>query len=230
MPSLFITGIGTDVGKTVVTAGLAGLALSRGERVCVYKPVQTGSPVDAPEDARRIRQWCGQDVPVESSYVFAEPAAPLVADEAHEIRLNRLIEDFKRLRREYDTLLVEGAGGLRVPITPELEMVELIKIYNFPILLVARPYLGAINHTLLSTESLVRRRLPVAGVVVSGSPPSDQSKAVSSFCQTLEPFIEVPLLGTLPEFDLKDGCFAPGAPALEKFQQIENSLRSLELA
>lgn len=218
--SCFITGTGTGVGKTVVTAGLAGYLAARGQSVCVYKPVQTGATPDNPTpDLSDVRRWAGQGVAVHGTYTFADPAAPYAADPGHTLTSEAIIEDFLRLRRAYDVLLVEGAGGARVPMAPGLEMIDLMRICHLPVLIVASPFLGTINHTLLTLEALERRQIDVHGVVISGMPADSEDPAVRTLLATLTPFAHVSCW-TLPEFDLQPGCFAPGQPTLAAFEAL----------
>lgn len=202
--SLFITGTGTGVGKTVLTAGLAALLKSRGEPFCVYKPIQTGSPDPAhPEDPEQVKQWVGQDVDTFCSYCFPEPAAPYAADPGHTIQPRKILHDFKDLQTKYRTVLVEGAGGVRVPVAKHFEMIDLIRMLQIPVVVVASAGLGTINHTLLTVDSLLAQRLEVKGVVISGYRPDNQDDpSIRSLIPTIEPFLHVPLLGTLPEFSL----------------------------
>lgn len=220
MNALFVTGTGTDVGKTVTTAVLASGLSARGQSVCVYKPVQTGSEDPArPVDLHHLRTWLGEadavSPPVQTycSYSFGPPAAPYVADEARTIEPRRLLQDFKRLQQQYDVVLVEGAGGVRVPIAPRFDMRDLIRMLQVPVLVVASPQLGTINHTVLTVESLRQQRLDVVGVVVSGLPADSADPAVQTLMDTLEAFCPVPLWAPLPLLSLSPGSLRqPDSP------------------
>jgi dethiobiotin synthetase len=205
--SLFITGTGTGVGKTVVTAGLAALLQHRGESFCIYKPVQTGSPdSEKPEDPEQVKQWVARDVETHCSYCFSEPVAPYAADTAHVIQPLKILDDFKALQKKHRIVLVEGAGGVRVPVAPHLEMMDLIRMFQLPVVVVSSPNLGTINHTLLTVDALLGQRVEVKGVVISGLPPKETADlAVQTLQTTLEPFLKVPLLGMLPTLALTRG-------------------------
>lgn len=209
--SLFITGTGTSVGKTVVTAGLADSLRRQVESVCVYKPIQTGSPASHPEDPTQIQQWLGMDIAMACSYCFSEPVAPYSADLERTIQPDRLLKDFQQLQKEYKHLLVEGAGGVRVPIAPDYEMLDLMQRLQIPVLVVASPFLGTVNHTLLTVEALLRAKLEVLGVVVSNMPPTNSPEGQDPAIQGLEPmlkaFLPVPLLGFIPAFPLSHAGF-----------------------
>ncbi|HEY9687145.1 MAG TPA: dethiobiotin synthase [Coleofasciculaceae cyanobacterium] len=220
--SLFITGTGTNVGKTVVTAGLAAVLHACGESFCVYKPIQTGSPDPArPEDLVQIQEWVGAKIPTHCTYCLPMPAAPYAADADRIIDPQRLLLDFKRLQQEYKTVLVEGAGGVRVPVAPQFEMIDLMDLFQLPTVVVAGPSLGTINQILLTLEALERRQLEVKGVVISGMPnPPLQDPAVATLRQTLEPFLNVPLLGVLPHWDIVPEFFSR-ASVLETFERLQ---------
>lgn len=222
--SLFITGTDTGVGKTVVTALLARYFQQAGHSVCVYKPVQTGSVVERPEDPWQVRDWLGQpEFPMACSYCFELPAAPLVSDLGREIRWEKLLDDFQALKRRYDVVLVEGAGGVRVPITATHDMRDLMQDFGLPVLVVARPTLGTINQTLLTVESLRARRLPVLGVLVSNCPENSADPAIQTLPAVLEQWLSVPYLGTLPPFPLASGwlrALSHYPPAIERMGSL----------
>lgn len=219
--SVFITGTGTGVGKTVVTAGLAALLQKQGKPFCVYKPIQTGSPDPAhPEDPEQIKAWLGLDVPTACTYTFPEPVAPYAADHHRTIDPLKLLFDLKRLQREHHTVLVEGAGGVRVPVARHFEMIDLIRMFQLPVIVVAGPYLGTINHTLLTLGELERQRVEVLGVVISGMPAQSGDPAVASLLETLEPFLPVPLLGALPVFDVHPG-FLQRPEVISAFEKLD---------
>jgi len=224
--SLFITGTGTGVGKTVVTATLAAWLKNQGKDVCVYKPIQTGSPdPQLPEDPTRIKSWVGEDLETFCSYCFAEPVAPYAADPERTIQSGKILQDYKVLQKKHEIVLVEGAGGVRVPVAKHLEMIDLIRMLQLPVLIVASPNLGTINHILLTVESLMIQRLEISGVVISDYPDSPieeiSDPAVRTLLPTLEAFLPVPLLGTLPSITLDTAGIRSTFPAVEKFGLFE---------
>ncbi len=166
----FVTATDTGVGKTVVTAGLATSLRARGLNVAVFKPVQSGALADDPSgDAALLGADC--------VYSFAAPLAPLVAAraEGETIELEPILARARELAREHEILLVEGAGGLLVPLAPGLDVAGLAAALGLPLIVVARATLGTVNHTLLTIEAARERGLDVAGVVLNGE--SDESTA-----------------------------------------------------
>ncbi|HUU10820.1 MAG TPA: dethiobiotin synthase [Phycisphaerae bacterium] len=172
---LFITGTDTGVGKTIVTAGIAAMLRADGVNVGVMKPVATGcvrrreglvSPdaeflakaADAPEPLDEI-------TPIR----LAEPLAPTVAAARAGIELDLvpMWQAWRRLQRAHDVMLVEGIGGALCPVTPKRCVADLAQQFNLPVLIVARPGLGTINHTAMTVEVLRARGLAIAGIVVN---------------------------------------------------------------
>jgi len=166
MSSLFITATGTNVGKTHTTLKLIEALASKGYSVGVYKPIETGVTDIAP-DATILLKACQKvnenfkDLkPLDiTAYTFALPAAPFCADTEHTIHIDKIIEKYHTLSKLCDILLVEGAGGLLVPITKSYTMIDLAKELDSQVLLVTPSRLGCINDTLLSIEALQSREI-----------------------------------------------------------------------
>ncbi len=166
MTSLFITATGTNVGKTHTTLQLIEALASKGLKVGVYKPIETGVTHTAP-DATILLKACQKvnenfkDLnPLDiTAYTFALPAAPFCADIKHIIKIEKIIEKYHTFSKLCDILLVEGAGGLLVPITKDYTMLDLIAELNIKTLLVTPSRLGCINDTLLSIEALKARNI-----------------------------------------------------------------------
>jgi len=159
--SLFITATGTNVGKTYTTLKLIEALSAKGLSVGIFKPIETGV-IDIAPDASILLQSCQKvndnfknlstsDI---TTYTFPLPAAPFCADVDHTIHIQKIIEKHDELSKLCDILLVEGAGGLMVPITKEYMMINLIKELNAKTLLVTPSRLGCINDTVLSILAL----------------------------------------------------------------------------
>jgi len=161
MSSLFITATGTNVGKTHTTLKLIEALAAKGHSVGVYKPIETGVNNIAP-DATILLKACQKvnenfkalKVVDITAYTFELPAAPFCADTEQVIELKHIIDKHEELSKLCDILLVEGAGGLMVPITKEYMMINLIKDLNAKTLLVTPSRLGCINDTILSIMAL----------------------------------------------------------------------------
>ena len=169
---VFVTGTGTGVGKTVVTAALARTLQRAGLAVAAMKPAQTGT-CEGADDLAFIRAAGG--VPAArcvAPYALRRPLAPSVAARMEGITLEpgRVVDDFRRLRGEADVVVVEGAGGLLVPFSDSTDMADLASALGIPLLVVALPGLGTLNHIALTLEAARTRGLEIAGVVLCGFP------------------------------------------------------------
>jgi len=167
----FVTGTDTGVGKTVVACALARGLRRRGLRVGVLKPSETGVPAEGPADARALREAAGCDEPLAMvcPQPFALPAAPEVSAraEGRGVDMTRIRACYDAIHSRHDATIVEGAGGLLVPLAPGCSMVDLAADLGLPLIVVARARLGTINHIRLTLEAIRARGLCLAGVVVS---------------------------------------------------------------
>ena len=169
---IFISGIDTDAGKSYVTGWLARQLAESGKSVITQKFIQTGNH-DYSEDIdvhRRIMGTGMQEVDMDHTtapVIFSYPASPQLASEidGRAIDLNIIDNATQRLRSLYDVVLVEGAGGLMVPLTDTFLTIDYPSTRNLPVILVTNGILGSINHTILSLEAIRSRRLKLHSVV-----------------------------------------------------------------
>ena len=183
MKRYFITGTDTGVGKTFVTCTFAHRAREIGRRVMAFKPIETGVNGTLGEDQHALVEAAGgwQHSAARGLYQFAQPAAPLVAARAESRTID--VDAIKRVVSSaagLDLLLVEGAGGLRVPVTETVDMAGLARALDLPLIVVARAGLGTINHSLLTIEAAEREGLRVAALVLSLRPDEDRDFAASN--------------------------------------------------
>jgi len=185
----FVTGIGTEVGKTVASAILQ-IALDAN----YWKPVQAGDLDFGDRD--RVQQYTGMadDRYHPERHRLMTPASPHYAARLDGVEIK--LEDFTLPDTEGRPLLVEGAGGLLVPLNEQHCMIDLVQHLGLPVILVSRHYLGSINHTLLSLEVLRGRGCQVAGVVFSGENP-ETARIVTHLGR-------VPVIASVPELERVD--------------------------
>jgi dethiobiotin synthetase len=184
----FVTGTDTGVGKTFVTSALARRARAYGHRVFAFKPIETGCElVDTRRmgaDQERLALAAGdwQRGDLRGVYKFLMPAAPLVAAvaEGTTVDLGLIEMRFEEGASQADLVLVEGAGGWRVPITSAADTGALAGVTGLPIIVVARATLGTINHSLLTIEAIERDGHSVSGLVLSRHPADDPEFAQSN--------------------------------------------------
>ncbi|MDP9183785.1 MAG: dethiobiotin synthase [Actinomycetota bacterium] len=201
MSLLFVTGTGTEVGKTVVTAAVAALALDRGATVAVVKPAQTGVGPGEPGDCDEVTRLSRVD-DVHELVRYPDPLAPAAA-----ARLSgrepmdpaAFYDLVLRLHDDHELVLVEGAGGLLVRYDDEgITLADLARGLRSAVLVVAGPQLGTLNHTALTLEALAHRGVELSGIVL-GSWPSEPGLAERCNLRDLETLAARPLLGALPE-------------------------------
>ncbi|MBT1070949.1 dethiobiotin synthase [Pelotalea chapellei] len=176
---IFITGTDTGVGKTIVAATLALVLRMKGINVGVMKPVTSGCREEegqlVSDDAELLCKaagvTCNEDV---APYLLREPVAPADAAKFDKVRIefSHLKECYERLAAVHDVVIVEGAGGLMVPLVGGLLVADLVRELDLPLLVVARPDLGTINHTVLTTLCAQQMGISVAGVIINNYPES----------------------------------------------------------
>lgn len=201
--SYFITATDTGVGKTLVTGALAWCLRERGEDVGCYKPVQSGDLLhDETGDVCRLQALAGLTDPVEriGRYAFAEPLAPRLAAEraGSPLMLDDLLSAFAEVRGDHARWLVEGAGGLAVPLTTDATVADFAAQLGFPLLIVARANLGTVNHTVLTVRYAESLGLSVAGVILSGGKGAEHDLSESFNATYIEEYANVPILGHVP--------------------------------
>lgn len=214
MSGVFVTGTDTGVGKTVVAAALAAFLRRRGVSVGVMKPFATGAVEEKgellSEDACFLQRAAGINDPLSlvNPICFAEPLAPAVAAERTgvSVDLERVRSAFAELKRRYEFLVVEGVGGLAVPVTSTHLLAELRDLFSLPLWVVARPTLGTINHTVLTVHFAQRCGWDVQGIVVNNFDPENASVAEWTNLRALPRWTGIPLLGVLqrlPSLDVE---------------------------
>ena len=214
--SIFVTGTDTGVGKTWVTAGLAAALRRRGVDVGVFKPVATGAR-RVSDDTRLLRAAAGVSDPPElvTPQLFRAPLAPSVAArrERRAVDLKAVDRAWRRLRSSHDLVLVEGVGGLMVPLRPRFPVASLVRRLKLPLVVVARPNLGTINHTVLTVRAAAAFGLRVVGLVVNRHGPGRSGLAERTARAALEEetgrevLAEIPWLGGDPARAFRNPVF-----------------------
>lgn len=204
----FVTGTDTGVGKTVVATGLARLMTERGFRVGVMKPIETGCNIISddklPHDGSLLAE--AARIAGENQWVvpcrYAEPLAPLVAArrEKKPVDFSAIWRAWEYLQKNYELAIVEGAGGLSVPISEGFTMADLAQEMKLPLLIVARPVLGTLNHTFLTVHYARSKNLKLMGIIISGYDKATEDIAEQTNPEMLEELCELPVLGCVPKF------------------------------
>lgn len=209
MSSFFITGTDTDAGKTIAAAAITVQLKASGKKVVPVKPVQTGCLIKNGEvtvpDLDFTFRVSGikremEDENYICSYRYIPACSPhLAATMAKDkIEISEILKSIKFLKKKYDSVIVEGAGGILVPLNNSQMMVDLMCDLSFPVILAARPGLGTINHTLLSINALRSEGLNVVGVIFCATHPLKGDFIEKDNIQTIKKLGNVEILGTIP--------------------------------
>ena len=228
---LFVTGTDTGVGKTLIAGGIASVLQKQGHKIGVFKPVASGCVnqyeglVNADSEFLRKCSHCDFNLSVINPVGFVLPAAPSVCEE-HEGRMvdfNAMAEAYRTITAESDIMIVEGIGGVRVPISNiGVDVLDLATQFGLPVVIVTRPDLGTINHTLLTIDAVRGSGLEIAGVVISGYKAMDASIAEETLHDVLEQWGEVPVLSIVPfdeEADVEGNRLGEVIP--EAFEDVD---------
>jgi dethiobiotin synthetase len=194
---LGVTGTDTGVGKTTVACALLAMLRESGARTAAMKPVETGVRADDPaSDAARLRALANVPHPLEDTrpYAFPDPLAPLIAAERVGAAIDMAVLDdaFARVCRDADAVIVEGAGGVLVPLTGTVTVVDLFHRWSLDVIIVAANRLGVLNHALLTERAVRSLGLRLRAIVLVDAPERDASSG--SNAGLLARFTSAPVL------------------------------------
>lgn len=198
--NFFVSGTDTDVGKSYICRYLA-LAFSKsGKKTGYLKPFQSGLEEGVDPDAKSVEKTVS-DVFAKSSYTTTTPCTPLISAQMTGIDydLEKVKKDYEDLSALCDITIVEGSGGLYVPVKKGVLMSDVIKFLNLPLLIVARPDLGTINHTLMTIKCAKIDGIKILGTVISNYPPKTSDPAVLRAKEMIEDFCDVKVLDVVLE-------------------------------
>ena len=205
MKSIFVTGTDTGVGKTIISSGIAAyLSTRKGLDVGVMKPFESGIETTGERkcgDTWTLKEASGSEDTVNeiNPYLFKAPLAPEAAASLEKavIDMELVTSAYNKLAARHDVVIVEGAGGLLVPITDGFFYADLIRVWNIPVIVVSRLTLGTINHTLLTCGHLRSMGVKVIGVVLNDTE-GENDIASQTNPAMLKKYLDVPLLGVFP--------------------------------
>ena len=211
---IFITATDTGVGKTIVAATIIRALKGQGIKVGAMKPIETGcmsrNGVLVPSDGGFLKESSGMDDSLDliTPVRFELPLAPHIASqrEGIAVELGKVFDAYRVLSSKYDFMVVEGIGGVLVPLAGKATgnvprtyfLVDLIKELKMPAVVVTRPALGTINHTLLTVWHLLNEGVDVAGIIISFSTPEEGTIAETTNPQALKELCPVPIIGVIP--------------------------------
>lgn len=186
-----ITGTDTGIGKTLVSA-----LLMRNLDAAYWKPIQSGLEEETDTEFVKRVSECGSDRIIPEKFRLNQPLSPHLSAAIDGVEINPT--DIKIPEYKPSTLIIEGAGGVLVPINWNFPQIELFRSFNAPVVIVSRTKLGTINHTLLTVEALRNRGIPIHGVVFSGEENTDNFKSI-------ETIGNVKVLGWIPQQETING-------------------------
>ena len=225
---IFVTGTDTEIGKTFIAGGIAALLSQSGKNVGVMKPISTGSI----EDAAYLKYAAKVDDPIEliNPITLRYPVAPSVSAniEGKQIDLSVVTEAYATLKQKYDYMIVEGVGGIAVPIKDDILVVNLIKHFALPILIVADAGLGTINHTILTVEFARQHDIPITGIILNQFQPEKVSIVEMTNPMEIERVTQTRVIGVVP-IEAQLGIPNPDTDIFAKFMKKHLNLKLLNL-
>lgn len=202
----FVTGTDTGVGKTVIAAALIKAVGLLGLKACGMKPIETGcirkGDAMVPSDGMFLKGIARMDEAVShiTPCCFEHELAPMVSAEIEgsPVNLDKIRKAFDELTKAYQSIVVEGIGGLLVPINKNYFVLDLARELGLPLIVVSRPGLGTINHTLLTINYALKEGLNVAGIIINYTYSSEGSMAEETNPRVIKQLSPVPLIGIFP--------------------------------
>lgn len=222
----FVTGTDTEVGKTLVSGALILKLRELGRNAIGFKPVvagtyqgQNGEYINEDIETLQVASNLPQTQSI-CPFVLDTPAAPHIVAKAHgiELNVNKLLESFTSIQNENDFVVVEGAGGLIVPLNDHESLADFAQKIDLPIILVVGMKLGCLNHALLTIEAIKTRKMKIAGWVANAL--AQEMSLLNENIQSLQDRIDAPFLGMIPTLPL----------ALQKQSNSPYSLAALQFA
>lgn len=201
-----VTGIGTDVGKTVVSA-----LLCEALQADYWKPIQSGAKDGT--DSATVAALTSENTRIfEEAHCLQEPLSPHAAALLEHTYIH---SSGLRVPSHAGPLIIEGAGGVHVPLNDRHTFLDVMQVWDIPVIVVSKNYLGSINHTLLTLEVLQQRGIPIAGIVFNGASTPLSESAISAYSH-------VPVLGHIPEVGLVNRSFIESHAAAWRSELLEN--------
>jgi dethiobiotin synthetase len=203
---LFITGTDTGVGKTLVAGAIARLLTNEGLQVGIYKPIASGCGhvlgglVSADAEFLAMCTNHADPVTIINPVSYETPAAPVFCEqrESRAVDFEAIASIYRSMCQRKDVVIVEGIGGVRVPVSEGVDVLDLMRQFALPAVVVARPNLGTINHTLLTVDAIRAVGLNVAGIVINGFSAATAGAAEESVAEILRKWAKAPILAVVP--------------------------------
>lgn len=198
--NFFVTGTDTDVGKSYVCKHLAKEFIKLGKKTGYLKPFQSGLEEGIDPDAKQI-ETIAKGVIAKSTYITKTPCTPYISSQIDNVdyNLEKVKQDYTELANTCDVTIVEGSGGLYVPVKENVLMSDVIKFLNLPTLIVARPNLGTINHTLMTIKCAQSEGIKILGVVISNYPQTTDDPVILRAQEMIEKYCNVKVIDAIKQ-------------------------------
>ena len=205
-PGLFITGTDIGAGKTLIAGAIAGILTQQGLKVGVFKPIATGCHSRweglVSCDAEFLADCANSNLPLSTitPVGYATQAAPIIsaAREKRPIDFERIAAAYKEICQNSDLIIIEGIGGVRTPLTMELDLLDLAVEFALPLIIVARPNPDTLNHTLMTIDCILAAKLKIAGIVINGYDATKATVAEETTEQVITRCSGVNILSVVP--------------------------------
>lgn len=204
--NVFVTTTASKAGKTFVTAALASIMQSLSYKTAVYKPIQLGafeqnSFMVAPDISyvKKIDPY----LTAEATYLIKSTMSPVIAAELEKIKINPkiILKDYTMLKNKFDTVLVEGTGGILTPIGPRFTMANLIKMLNLPIVVITVPNEESVNNTILTVNHAEAMGIKVNGIIINRYPKDSDDIKIKTLPRLFEEYTKASVIGIIKELD-----------------------------
>lgn len=206
MLNIFVSGIETNVGKTLITAGLAATMQSLGYSTCVYKPVQTGAIEKngfAQSPDLVFVKTIDPYIETYSTYLLKEPVNPAIAAEHENKIIDKLLikNEYESLIKEHDCIIVESTSGIMTPLAPNLLVSDMLKELDIPGVIVVHPDSDTVNQTLLTINHANSKGLKIRGVIINNFPEFTDNKDIKTIPRLIEEYSDAKILGIVKTFE-----------------------------
>ena len=223
---VFITGTDTGVGKTLIAGAIAKILSQKGKKIGVFKPVATGCKKSlVSEDAQFLFRCANGKLALDviNPVTFEIPASPFACEKAEnkKVSIKKITGAYKKICQKSNYVIVEGIGGIKVPITDRIDVLGLAKAFKLPVVIIAKSKLGTINHTLLTIDAVRSAGLLLAGVVINGYDEKTKDFAEKTNAKMIEKLGKVKILAVVP-FDDKTSMkkFIIGQKVLKALKKV----------
>jgi len=204
--NIFVTGTESNIGKTFIISALASIMQSLCYKTAVYKPIQSGAFEQngfmvAPDISyiKKIDPY----VTTECTYLLKGMMSPVIAAEMENVKINPkvILKDYTMLQKKYDSIIVEGTGGLLTPVAPRFTMANLAKMLNIPVVVIAKADLETVNHTLLTVNHAQVMGLKVNGVILNKYPEDNEDIALKTIPRLFEEYSDTTVIGVVKQME-----------------------------